>query len=82
MRGGGLPSILLYEWSVRSIPESIGPANFRKDRTDQSVSLEVPVEAHVVVPEKKRSPRLVLKSIGSINFFWDCTMGGGGHRFF
>ncbi len=82
MGGGGLPLIPLYDRSPRPIPGSIGPANFRNDRTDHPVSPEPPVETHTMTLEKERSPRPVLKLIGPTNFFAECTVGGRGVSIF
>jgi len=79
---GGLPSIPLQNRSVRPIPELIGPAIFKNDRTDYHVSPEVPVEAHVVILEEKRSPRPIPKSIGPIDFFEEQQVRGRGRPVF
>jgi len=76
--GGGLPPIPLYDRLPRPIPELIGPAHFRNDRTDHPALPEPPVEAHVETLEEKRSPRPILKSIGPIIFF--CGAQSGGRR--
>jgi hypothetical protein len=78
MGGGGPPLIPLYDQSPRPIPEPVGPANFRNDRTDHPVSPEPPVEAYVLALEEKRSPRPILKWIGPIIFFAEQQVGGGG----
>ena len=54
--GGGLPVIPLSDRSPRPVPESIGPATFRNDRTDHSVSPEPSGETAVLVLDEVRSP--------------------------
>jgi len=82
VRERGLPPIPLYDRLPRPIPEPVGPADFRNDRTDHPVSPEIPGEAHVETLEKMRSPRPILKLIGPIYFFAERHVGGEGRPVF
>ena len=82
MEGRGLPQILLHEQSPRPIPELIGPANVKNDRTDHPISPEFQWKRSLRSWKKRGRPdQFRNRSVRSI-FLRTPSWAEGGDRFF